>query len=180
MAAPAVTADAVAALARLFASVSLLAFGGTQTVLPEIHREAVVLSRWITDRQFADLYALSQAEPGPNSFIATLIGYQAGGVAGAFVSTMAICLPPAVLAYFVARVWGRIRATAWRAAIQAGLTPVMVGLMAASAYILIRAADHSAAAFALTAATAALAYTTNINPLWAFAVAGALGALGIF
>jgi chromate transporter len=166
------------ALARLFASVSLLAFGGTQTVLPEIHRQAVVLSRWITDRQFADLYALSQAEPGPNSFIATLIGYQAGGVAGAFASTMAICLPPALVAYFVARVWDRIRGTAWRVQIQAGLTPIMVGLMAASAYILIRAADHSAAALAVTAATAAFAYATNVNPLWAFVVAGILGAGG--
>jgi chromate transporter len=56
----------------------------------------------------------------------------------------------------------------------------MVGLMAASAYILIRAADHSAAAFALTAATAAFAYATNVNPLWAFAVAGFLGAAGVF
>jgi chromate transporter len=168
------------ALAQVFAGVALLAFGGINTVLPEIHREAVELSRWITDRQFADLYALSQAEPGPNSFIATLIGFQAAGIAGAVVSTMAICLPPAALAYLVARVWGRIRGTKWRAAIQAGLTPVMVGLMAASALILIRAADHSAAAFAVTAATAALAYTTNINPLWAFAVAGLLGAAGVF
>ncbi|HEV2439348.1 MAG TPA: chromate transporter [bacterium] len=174
------TAGTLVELARVFAGVSLLGFGGMNTVLPEIHREAVDIARWITDRQFADLYALSQAEPGPNSFIATLIGYQAAGVAGAVVSTMAVCLPPAALAYLVARVWGRIRGTAWRAAIQAGLTPVMVGLMASSAFILIRAADHSATAFAVTAATAALAYTTNINPLWAFAVAGLLGAAGVF
>jgi len=174
------TAGTLVELARVFAGVSLLGFGGMNTVLPEIHREAVDIARWITDRQFADLYALSQAEPGPNSFIATLIGYQAAGVAGAVVSTMAVCLPPAALAYLVARVWGRIRGTAWRAAIQAGLTPVMVGLMASSAFILIRAADHSAAAFAVTAATAALAYTTNINPLWVFAVAGLLGAAGVF
>lgn len=173
-------AGTLAALARIFAGVSLLGFGGINTVLPEIHREAVDIARWITDRQFADLYALSQAEPGPNSFIATLIGFQAAGTVGAVVSTMAICLPPAAVAYLVARVWGRIRGTMWQVAIQAGLTPVMVGLMAASALILIRAADHSAAAFAVTAATAALAYTTNINPLWAFAVAGLLGAAGLF
>ena len=173
-------AGTLAALARVFAGVSLLGFGGINTVLPEIHREAVEAARWITDRQFADLYALSQAEPGPNSFIATLIGFQAAGVAGAVVSTAAICLPPAALAYLVARVWGRIRGSAWRTAIQTGLTPVMVGLILASAYILIRAADHSAAAFAVTAATVWLAYATNINPLWAFAAAGLLGAAGVF
>jgi len=174
------SASTLAALARIFAGVSLLGFGGINTVLPEIHRQAVAIARWITDRQFADLYALSQAEPGPNSFIATLIGFQAAGTAGAVVSTAAICLPPAGVAYLIARVWGRIRGTTWHAAIQAGLTPVMVGLMASSALILIRAADHSAAAFAVTAATAALAYTTDINPLWAFAVAGLLGAAGVF
>ena len=173
-------AGTLVTLARVFAGVSLLGFGGINTVLPEIHREVVEAARWITDRQFADLYALSQAEPGPNSFIATLIGFQAAGAAGAVVSTMAICLPPAALAYLVARVWGRIRGSRWRAAIQAALTPVMVGLITASALILIRAADHSAAAFAVTAGTALLAYTTNVNPLWAFVVAGLLGLAGVF
>lgn len=172
-------AGTLAALLRLFAGVSLIGFGGMNTVLPEIHRQAVEIARWISDRQFADLYALSQAEPGPNSFIATLIGFQAAGAAGAIVSTMAVCLPPAALAYLVARVWGRIRGTAWRAAIQIGLAPVMVGLMTASAFILIRAADHSVAAFAVTAGTVALAYATNVNPLWAFAVAGLLGLAGL-
>ncbi|MSQ37906.1 MAG: chromate transporter, partial [Chloroflexi bacterium] len=65
------------AIAALFLSVSLLAFGGLNTVLPEIHHQAVEIGRWLTDREFTDLYALTQAAPGPNYLIVSLIGYRA-------------------------------------------------------------------------------------------------------
>jgi chromate transporter len=58
------------------------------------------------------------------------------------------------------------------------LVPVSLGLMAASAYVIARATDQSWLATAITAVTAVLAYFTRINPLWAFAIAGALGLTG--
>ncbi|MGH7001990.1 MAG: chromate transporter, partial [Stellaceae bacterium] len=63
--------------------------------------------------------------------------------------------------------------------VQNGLTPVTVGFVASSAFLLARDADHDAITFVLTAATAAVAYWTRINPLWAFAVAAALGVAGV-
>jgi chromate transporter len=64
-------------------------------------------------------------------------------------------------------------------AIQAGLVPVSLGLIGASAFVLARAADHSLYAGGVTAATAALAYTTRVNPLWIFLLAGLLGLSGL-
>jgi len=75
----------------------------------------------------------------------------------------------------VSRVFDRFRAARWRIAIQAGLVPVTVGLIAASALIIARAADHDVAGFAITAATFALVYWTRISPLVAFAAAALFG-----
>ena len=76
------------------------------------------------------------------------------------------------MAFFVARFWDRFKEARWRIAIQAGLVPVSLGLIAASAFVLARAADHSIYAGLITAATAVVAYWTRINPLWVFVVAG--------
>lgn len=170
---------ALSALARLFAPLSLLSFGGVSTVIPEIHRQTVELQHWITDRQFADFYAIAQAAPGPNFLLTTLIGFHVAGLAGALVATGAMCGPPSALVYLVARVWGRFRFSPWRAAVQAGLAPVTVGLAAASALVVIRAADHGVAALAVTAVTAVVAYATGLSPLWVFAAAAALGLTGV-
>lgn len=168
----------LATLAAHYALLSLLAFGGGNTVLPEMHRQAVDVSGWITDKQFSDLFAIAQASPGPNILIVTLIGWQAAGLAGALVATAAICAPACALTYVVTRLWDRFRGARWRTAVQAGLAPVTCGLVAAGALVVVQASDHSWVAGALTAATAAIAWFTRINPLWALGVAAILGMAG--
>ena len=38
-----------------FAVMAILAFGGANAVVPEIHRQTVELHGWMTERQFADI-----------------------------------------------------------------------------------------------------------------------------
>jgi chromate transporter len=161
-----------------FVLLSLFAVGGASAAIPEIHRIAVEVQHWMTDRQFADMFAISQVSPGPNVIIVALIGYHAAGFAGAMVATVAMCGPTCVLAFWIGRIWDRFKQARWRVAIQAGLVPVSIGLMAASAYIVAGAADRNAIAAAITAVAAAVTYWTRINPLWIFAVAGAVGFAG--
>jgi chromate transporter len=165
-------------LAVRFALLSLFAVGGANAAIPEMHRLAVDVHHWMTDRQFADMFAISQVSPGPNVIIVTLIGYHVAGVAGALVATIAMTGPTCTAAFLIARVWDRFKEARWRIAIQAGLVPVSLGLMAASAFIIAKAADQSWVAGAITVATGALAVFTGINPLWAFTVAGLIGLLG--
>ncbi|MCC7275813.1 MAG: chromate transporter [Alphaproteobacteria bacterium] len=172
-------AGVLGTLARNFALLSLLAFGGGATVLPEMHRQTVEVAGWLTDQQFADLFAIAQASPGPNILIVTLIGWQVAGLAGALVATIAICGPACMLTFVVTRLWDRFRDAPWRRIVQAGLAPVTVGIIVASAYVVVEATDHSAMAFLLTAGTAALAYWTNVNPLWALALGAVLGVAGL-
>ncbi len=166
------------ALFGYFALLSLFAVGGANAAIPEMHRISVDVMHWMSDRQFADMFAIAQASPGPNIIIVTLIGYHVAGIAGATVATVAMCGPTCVLAFFVARAWERFKDAPWRIAIQAGLVPVSLGLIGASAFVLARTADHNVVAGTVTAITALVAFATRLNPLWLFVVGGMLGLTG--
>lgn len=166
-------------LAWQFAFLSLFAIGGANVAIPEMHRLAVDVMGWMTERQFNDLFAIAQLSPGPNVLVVTLIGYQAAGIPGAVVATAGMCGPTCIFAYWFGKFWDRFREAPWRMAVQAGLVPVAVGLIAASAYLIAMVADTTIIAIAITMATATIVYTTRVNPLWLFAVAGILGSVGL-
>src|SRR5262249_61146709 len=107
-----------------------------------MHREAVVSQHWLTDRQFADLFALAQAAPGPSSLIVSLIGFAASGITGAVVATVAMLGPSCALMYAAYRGWARLRGTKWQGAVQHGLAPGTVGPGFASALTLTPAAPR--------------------------------------
>src|SRR6185312_1373270 len=110
-------------LAVQFAIMALLALGGANAVVPEMHRLAVEINPWMTEREFSDMFAIAQAAPGPNVMLVTLIGYHIAGFSGALVTTLAMCGPTAVLALFLGRVWDRFKNAPWRMAVQAGVVP---------------------------------------------------------
>ena len=166
-------------LALQFLVLSLLSIGGANAVIPEIHRRVVEVEHWMTDADFAQMFALAQAAPGPNVLIVSLVGWKVAGVAGAVVSLAAMCGPSSLLTYWFTHTWDRFRDAPLRIAIQRGLAPVTVGLVLASGYVLTRTIDHSAAAFAITGVTLVLATATRLHPLWMLAAAAALGAFGL-
>ena len=169
----------LATLATFFAVTSLFAVGGGNSAIPEMHRYAVDVQHWLSDRQFADSFALAQLTPGPNLIIVTLIGYHVAGIAGAVVATLAMCGPTSLLALMVGRASQRFSGTAWHGALSRGLVPVTIGLTAASAAVIVSVTDRSWVAAAITLATACIGFFMRIHPLWAFAAAALLGALGL-
>ena len=158
---------------------SLFAVGGANSALPEMHRVAVDVQHWLTDKQFADAFAISQLSPGPNVLIVTLIGYSVAGVAGALVATLAMCLPTALMAYGVSRILTKSSHSRWPAIIQSALVPLSIGLMGASGYILARASDHTWVAALVTIGAAVLASATKLNPFWMLLAGGCLGFTGL-
>jgi chromate transporter len=171
--------DVLGTLLRHFVLLSLVAIGGANAVVPEMHRLAVDVEHWMTDRQFAELFALANAAPGPNVLMVCLIGFQAAGIAGALVATVAMCGPSCVLTYVAVRHWEKNRNERLKKIVQRGLAPVTIGLIAASAFLLSRAAIHDGLGAGLAAATFAAMAATKFNPLWLFGVATGLGLLGI-
>ncbi|HEX4261848.1 MAG TPA: chromate transporter [Acetobacteraceae bacterium] len=169
----------LAALVVIFGQLSVLAVGGVAPVLPEMQRQVVGVRGWLTPAQFAGLFALAQAAPGPNMLISTLIGWRVAGLPGALVATGSLIGPSSLLAYATARLWHRARGATWRSIVQAGLTPVTVGLVAAAAWMLATATATDAVAAGITAATALLLVTTRIHPLLLLAAGAAIGAAGL-
>ena len=167
------------ALVSTFGLMSLFAVGGAAAAVPEMHRIAVDVHHWMTDKQFADAFAISQLSPGPNVLIVTLIGYVVAGIPGALAATLAMCLPTALLAYYVSRLLSRPSRSRWPALIQAALVPLSIGLMAASALILAQSTSRTAVSALLMAVVAVLASVSRVSPLWLLLAGGALGFAGV-
>ncbi|HET6249308.1 MAG TPA: chromate transporter [Tepidisphaeraceae bacterium] len=172
-------ANPVLTLAWTFAVMSLFAVGGANSAIPEMHRVAVDVNHWLTDKQFTDVYAIAQLSPGPNVLIVTLIGYSVAGLLGALVATLAMCVPTAVLALIVSRFLTRSSHARWPAIVQAALVPLSIGLMGASGFILARTSDRTVVAILVTVGAAVLASMTKLNPLWMLLAGGCLGFAGL-
>ena len=175
----------------LFTSLSLMSIGGGNTVLPEMHLKAVRDYNWMTDNQFADIFAISQAAPGPSILIVTLVGYKAGltaagastwaqfsGVLGAILATLAMMVPAGMLVFLVARVWESAKDSAFWLAVEKGFAPLTVGLVLASGYVMSQAADHDWRAYVLTGICTVIFVFTKVNPLVIVGLAGVIGWLG--
>lgn len=169
----------LAQLALLYGQLSLLAFGGANAVIPEMQRQVVDVHHWMTAREFAALYALAQAAPGPNMMVVSLVGWRVAGFWGALVTTGAVALPSSVLTLLVAGVWFRFKDAPWRKAIQAGLQPVTAGLIMASAALLIRSTAVDWTTGLVIAVTAFLFVFTKLHPMLILAGAAAAGAAGL-
>jgi chromate transporter len=167
-------------IAADYLGISLLAVGAGVTTLPEMHRNAVERHAWMSDAQFAELFALSQAAPGPTTtMFSAIIGWHVAGPAGALVAVLGFLGPSCILAYISNHLWTRFRDSPWRERIQAGLVPVTVGLMFAAAWLVGRGAAHTHGAYVATALACILMLTTKINPLWLVAAGALAGLMGL-
>jgi chromate transporter len=148
-------------------------------VIPEMQRQVVDVHHWMSAPEFAALYALAQAAPGPNMMVVSLVGWRVGGFWGALVTTGAVAAPSSVLTLLVSGVWYRFKDAKWRKAVQAGLQPVTAGLIMASAALLIQSTTVDWTAAAVTVVTAGLFIFTKLHPMLILAGAAAAGAIGL-
>ena len=121
-----------------FASLSVFATGGALALASDMHRYVVDQHAYLTHTQFMNSIALAQAAPGPNVLFVTVLGWQVAGAAGALATTLGITLPALVFPFVVSRL-GRLRQfDRTLRALQRGLGPVALGLMASTCFLLVR------------------------------------------
>jgi chromate transporter len=148
----------------IFAPLSFATIGGGQSVIAEIHREAVVQQGWISEQQFVYDFALSRLAPGPGSLLVTLIGWQVAGWAGALVASVAIFLPSSLLLYGLARLWARFRGRPWQRAVERGLTPIAAALILAGSLTILQAAEGGWLAWAVAGLSTVALMATRVSP----------------
>jgi chromate transporter len=163
------------ALALVFAPLSLLSIGGGASLLAEIEHQSVTVHAWTTQREFADLFAISRAAPGPGTMLSTLIGWKVAGLAGALTATLALYVPSSLLVYGASRLWGRWRGSVWHTAVERGLAPIAAGLILAGGIAVLRVSPGGVAVWvAAIASTALILRCPSLHPLLLFMIGGVL------
>ncbi len=174
-----------------YLKIGLFGFGGGYAMLSLIERE-IVGPGWITEKMFTDIVAISQMTPGPigiNS--ATYIGYaapmQAGfshplwGVLGSVICTLVVVLPSFLLVAYTSHFIARHKESVAIRGIFMGLRPVVIGLIASAALLLMNAENFgSENADILTStiiAVCALAIVlfTKLHPILVIILSGVAG-----
>ncbi len=136
-----------------YIKIGIFGFGGGYAMLSLVEK-TVVTPGWITEQMFTDIVAISQMTPGPigiNS--ATYIGYAAPshvnpalsgvgwGILGSCLATLAVTVPSFILVLYCSHFIRRHNESGVIKAIFAGLRPVVVGLIASAAIMLMNAAN---------------------------------------
>jgi chromate transporter len=169
-----------------FLGLSLFSLGGGNTLLTEYHHLSVTQYCWLRPSQFADIYALAEAAPGPSSMIVGLLGMGAAWSEGpwwallsAYGAEIAILLPSTLLMVAACLRWNRLRDSPWRIAFERGLGPVTLGILFAVGVKILQTADTNPPGVAVSLLVCLLMLRTRISPLWFMTVAGGLGAFGL-
>ncbi len=165
-------------IALTFATLSLVAVGGANAVVPDIHRQVVDTLGWMDNGTFANLFAIAQAAPGPNVLVVSLIGWHMAGFAGLMVATIAMILPSSLLAFTAGRLLDRLSGARWVVMVKAGLVPLAIGLILASGVIMAQTSYRGWLTVLATAATTVFVLLSERNPLWALSGGALLGLLG--
>ncbi len=165
-------------IARIFSSISLVAVGGANATVPEIHRQIVDHLHWMNDRTFNAMIGVAQAAPGSNVIVVSLIGWHMAGLQGLAVATLAMVAPSSCVAFFAGRLLRRhANNTYWQLARKV-LAPIAVGLVLASGAVMARTADRNMLTVAATLGMAFVVFRTRVNPLLGIAGGAVLGVLG--
>ncbi len=169
-----------------FLSLSLFSLGGGNTLLAEYHHLAVDRFCWLSPRQFADLYALAEAAPGPSSMIVGLLGLGAAWREGpgwalltAVTAELAILLPSTLVMVVACLSWKRLEHAPLRVAFERAMGPITLGILFSVGLKILHSADTDAPGVGVSIAVCVLMLRSRLSPLWYMAVAGGLGALGL-
>lgn len=168
-----------------YLKIGLFGFGGGYAMLSLIQHETVEVvhwgstTPWLTQAQFTDIVAISQMTPGPigiNS--ATYIGYTVtGSVWGSVIATLAVCLPSFILVLLVSRFILRHKENPIIKSIFKGLRPVVVGLIASAALLLMNSENFTDTTYSIAIALVSfvLTYFVKLHPILVIILAGLAG-----
>lgn len=138
-----------------YIKIGVFGFGGGYAMLSLVEK-SVVDPGWISEQMFTDIVAISQMTPGPigiNS--ATYIGYVAPGsvdpaysgflwgVLGSVLCTLAVTVPSFIMVLYASHFIRKHQESGAIKAIFSGLRPVVVGLIASAAIMLMNAANFN-------------------------------------
>ena len=123
--------ELIAKLFLTFAKIGLIGFGGGMAILPLIYQSVSEFNS-IDPDEFANLFAISQATPGPLAVnAATFTGFETAGVAGALAATIGVAFPTFILVAVCVKFLNKYQESKLVQGAFVGLRPVAVGMIMA-------------------------------------------------
>lgn len=123
--------ELIAKLFLTFAKIGLIGFGGGMAILPLIYQSVSEFNS-IDPDEFANLFAISQATPGPLAVnAATFTGFETAGVAGALAATIGVAFPTFILVAVCVKFLNKYQESKLVQGAFVGIRPVAVGMIMA-------------------------------------------------
>jgi chromate transporter len=141
-------------------------FGGGYMLVALIEPVVVAQQGWLTQREFLDGIALTQAAPGPIVMLVTFVGFAVAGLQGAAVATLGIYVPSFVAVFVAAPLLARWRARDAVKAVLKGVTAVACGAIIGAGLRLAIPAVPDVAAGALLLAGLVAQLRFGVGPAW--------------
>jgi chromate transporter len=161
----------------VFTRLGLTSFGGPIAHFGYFREEIVARRKWLDDKTYADLVALSQFLPGPASTkVGIAIGLVRAGYPGAFAAWTGFTLPSAlalVLFAYGVTAFGDVLGSGWLH----GLKVVAVAVVAQAVLGMMRALapDRERATLAVAAAIITIAFPSAFGQVGAILLGGVVG-----
>ena len=170
--------EALLEVVGLFLRLGTTAFGGPAAHIAMMREEVVARRRWLSDRQFLDLLALTQLIPGPNSTeMAIHLGYLRAGHLGLAAAGAAFILPAAIIVGALAWAYAAYGALPQAGWLLYGIKPVIIAVVLQALAGLARAAaGRQALAWAWAAGLMAV-YLSGVAEIPLLLAGGGLYAL---
>lgn len=154
----------------VMAKIGAFTIGGGYAMILIIQRE--LTSRgWISEKEFPDLIALSQAAPGLLAVnISIFSGYRMRGLPGAVVATLGSCMPPFLIVLAIAFFFSGYANEPEVQKVFAGMRPAVVALIAVP---MIRMAKNSCKRWwqwAVAVTALALVAFLHVSPVYVLLV----------
>jgi len=163
----------------VFSGISLSLFGGGYVMIPIMQSLFVNNLRWLTNQQFIDSIAFSQATPGPILVSATFIGYKLAGVGGAVLATAAMFAPSAILMVIV-RIFKKNKDHTVVKDMIAGVKAVVIGLIISSAVKILFQQHLSVSIVVVAVASFILCFKYKISPVYLIIASISIGTIANF
>lgn len=163
---------------RLFlamAKIGTFTIGGGYAMILIIQNE-ISKRGWLSEEEFPDLIALSQAAPGILAVnISIFTGYRLRGIPGAVAATLGSCLPPFLIVLAIALFLSGYADQPMVQKAFAGMRPAVVALIAVPMVKMARNSCKRWWQWGITAAAMALVAFLHVSPIYILIVVIVLG-----
>ena len=162
-------------LARLFAKLGCISFGGPAAHVALMEDEVVRRRQWLTREHFLDLLGATNLIPGPNALeMAAHVGYQRAGMTGLLVAGVAFTLPAALITAALAWAYVGYGHLPEVEPFLRGIQPAVLAIVFAAVCRLAKTAIRGWPAAVIGAAVAGAALA-GLNEIGVLLVGGVLG-----